>query len=58
MNDKQLAALVRKTAAKAAKAKAPRRKTYDATLDATRRPETDEDAEATELFKEMKKREF
>jgi putative protein kinase ArgK-like GTPase of G3E family len=58
MNDKELAALVKKTVKKAAKAKAPRRKSYDATLDATRRPETDEDTEANELFKEMKKREF
>ena len=58
MNEKELAALVRKTVKKASKPKAPRRKTYDATLDATRQPETDEDAEAKELFKEMKRREF
>jgi hypothetical protein len=58
MNEKQLAALVRKNMAKAAKAKKPKSKTYDATLDATRRPDNPEDEEATELFKEMKKREF
>lgn len=58
MNEKQLAALVRKTAAKAAKPKTNPRKTYDPTLDATRRPETEEDTEAAELFKEMKRREF
>ena len=58
MNEKQLAALVKKNMAKAAKPKAPPRKTYDATLDITRRPETPQDTEATELFKEMKKREF
>jgi hypothetical protein len=58
MNDKEIAALVKKTVKKASKPKANRRKTYDATLDVTRRPETDADAEADELFKEMKKREF
>jgi hypothetical protein len=58
MNEKQLAALVKKTAAKAAKPKAPKRRTYDATLDVTRRPDSTEDADALELFKEMKRREF
>jgi len=58
MNEKQLAALVKKTVAKASKPKGPRRRTYDATLDVTRRPETDEDLEADEFFKEMKRREF
>ena len=58
MNDKQLAALVKKNMAKAAKPKAPRRKTYDATLDATRAPEKEDDVEVTEFFKEMKRREF
>ena len=58
MNDKEIAALVKKTVKKASKPKANRRKTYDATLDVTRRPETDADTEAEELFKEMKKREF
>jgi hypothetical protein len=45
---------------KASKAKGKKRKTYDATLDATRRPDSDSDAdlEADELFKEMKRREF
>jgi len=58
MDDKQLAKLVKKTVAKAAKAKTPPRKTYDSTLDRTRRPQTDQDTEAAELFEEMKKREF
>lgn len=58
MNEKQLAALIRKTTAKAAKPRKGPRKTYDPALDATRRPETEEDSEAAELFKEMKRREF
>jgi hypothetical protein len=58
MDEKQLAKLVKKTVAKASKPKAPPRKTYDSTLDATRRPQTAEDAEAAELFEHMKKRSF
>jgi hypothetical protein len=57
MNEKELAKLVKKTVAKAAKAKAPQRKKYDKTLEINR-PETDEDIENAEFFKEMKKREF
>ena len=58
MDDKQIAALVRKNAAKAMRPKNPQRKTYDATLDATRPLETEADVEAAELFSQMKKREF
>ncbi len=58
MDDKQLAKLVRKTAEKASRPKALHRRTYDATLDVTRRPETEQDTEAAELFEIMKKREF
>jgi hypothetical protein len=58
MDEKQLAKLVKKTVAKAAKPKQPPRRTYDATLDATRRPRTEKDDEADELFSQMKKREF
>ncbi len=58
MDDKQLAKLVKKTVAKAARPKSLQRRTYDATLDATRRPETNQDVEAAELFQQMKKREF
>ena len=58
MDEKQLAKLVKKTVAKASKPKAPHRRTYDSTLDVTRRPESDKDAEAQELFEQMKKREF
>jgi hypothetical protein len=58
MDDKQLAKLVKKTVAKASKPKTPPRRTYDATLDATRRPENAQDTEAAELFEQMKKREF
>ena len=58
MDEKQLAKLVKKTVAKAAKAKSPTRKTYDSTLDVTRRPHSEKDDEAQELFEQMKKREF
>jgi len=58
MDDKQLAKLVKKTVAKASKPKAPPRRTYDSTLDVTRRPRNDKDDEAQELFEQMKKREF
>lgn len=58
MNDKEIAALIKKTVAKTSKPKTPPRKTYDSTLDVTRRPETNEDIEANEFFDEMKKREF
>ena len=62
MNDAQMKALLRKTAAAAAAAKPKKNRTYDATLDATR-PPTDEateaaNADAADLFAEMKKREF
>src|SRR5207302_10370580 len=53
-DDEKLAALVRKNAAKAAKPKAKRRRTYDATL----QPETDADTERRDFFSEMKKRDF
>lgn len=58
MDEKQLAKLVRKTVAKASQPKTPPRRTYDSTLDVTRRPATEQDAEAAELFEIMKKREF
>lgn len=58
MDEKQLAKLVKKTVAKASKPKTPPNKTYDRTLDVTRRPRTEQDAEAEELFEQMKRREF
>jgi hypothetical protein len=58
MDDKQLAKLVKKTVAKASKPKTPPRKTYDSTLDVTRRPHSAQDDEAAELFEHMKKRDF
>jgi hypothetical protein len=58
MDEKQLAKLVKKTVAKASKPKVPPRKTYDSTLDVTRRPPSAQDDEAKELFEQMKKREF
>jgi hypothetical protein len=56
MDDKQLAKLIRKNAAKAAEAAKRRSKTYDPT--APTRDEDEADAERTQLFKDMKRREF
>ena len=53
-DDRKLAALVKKNAAKAAKAKKKVRRQYDKTLPA----ETDEETELRDFFSEMKKREF
>ncbi|HKW42144.1 MAG TPA: hypothetical protein VJN39_12915 [Gemmatimonadales bacterium] len=53
-DDRKLAALAKKNAAKAAKAKPNRRRQYDDTLP----PEQDEDLEVRDFFSEMKKREF
>ncbi len=58
MNEKQLQALLRKTAKKVEQAKPKPRKAYDSTVDATRPSESAPDSEADEIFKEMKKREF
>ena len=58
MDEKQLAKLVKKTVAKAQRPKGNTNKTYDATLDVTRRPPSAQDEEAAELFQQMKKREF
>lgn len=62
MNEAQLKALLRKTQAAAAAAKPKKNRTYDATLDATRPPQSEaEDAansDAADLFQQMKKREF
>ncbi len=54
-DDEKLAALVRKNAAKAARAKRKAKRQYDNTLP----PETtDEDLDRRDFFSEMKKREF
>ncbi len=53
-DDRKLAALVKKNAAKAAKSKKKARRQYDETL----RPETEDDTELRSFFSEMKKREF
>ncbi len=62
MNEAQLKALLRKTQAAAAKAKPKKNRTYDATLDATRPPQSEEAeaaaADAADLFAQMKKRDF
>jgi hypothetical protein len=56
MNEKQLAKLIKQNVAKAEKAAQKKSKTYDATL--PDRHESEQDAETSQLFKEMKKREF
>jgi hypothetical protein len=59
MDEKQLAKLVKKTQAKASKPKGPVNRTYDSTLDVTRRPDHDKDnSDAAEIFEIMKKRAF
>lgn len=59
MKDSQLKALIRKTTAKASQQKKPSRHSFDSTLDATRKgTEQDQSADAEEIFKEMKRREF
>ena len=61
MDDKKIAKLIRKNAAKAEQAaKARRGKGYDPTLDATRGTGTDDATgiERQQFFKEMKRREF
>ncbi len=54
-DDAKMAKLIRKNAAKAAKAKPKARRQYDRTLPADT---TDEDIERRDFFSEMKKREF
>ena len=56
MDEKQLAKLIKKTVAKAQRPKGNQNRTYDSTLDVTRRPPNDKDEEAQELFEQMKKR--
>lgn len=58
MNEKQMQALLRKTAAKAAAKKMPNRPTYDDALDKTRRDRPAESSDAKEIFEEMKRRSF
>ena len=53
-DDQRIAALARKNAAKAAKAKTKIRRQYDRTL----QPEDEADLERRRFFSEMKKREF
>ena len=58
MNEKQLAKLIKQNAAKAAAktSKVRSAKAYDATLPS--RDEDDETVERTQMFKDMKRREF
>jgi hypothetical protein len=61
MDEKQLLALARKNAAKAAKAQETEkkaRKTYDSTVEATKSVGSDDREEADKIFREMKRREF
>ena len=53
-DDRKLAALIRKNAAKVEKAKQGGRKQFDQTLP----PKTEEDEERQRFFSEMQKREF
>lgn len=57
MNEKQIKALAKRNAAKAAKVKPTSLRSYDDTVDKTRAPDRD-DSDAKRIFKEMKKREF
>ena len=57
MNEKQIKALAKRNAAKAAKVKPTSVRAYDDTVDKTRSPDRD-DRDASRIFKEMKKREF
>ena len=61
MNEAQLKKLLKKTQ-EAAASKPKKNRTYDATLDATRPAQTQEEeaasSDAQELFQQMKKREF
>jgi hypothetical protein len=57
MNEKQLIALARRNAAKS-QAQAKPKRSFDATLDATRAATTEAGGDAERMFKEMKRREF
>ncbi len=58
MDDKKIIALAKKNAAKAQQVQEKNRRTFDATLDATKPATKTSNAEADRIFKEMKKREF
>jgi len=59
VKDNQLQKLLKKTQEKAAAKAAKPRPSFDATLEATKKPGTeDTPGEADEMFKEMKRREF
>lgn len=59
MKDAQIAAMIRKNAAKGSQPKKPPRASFDPTLEATRQgKEPIDGTDAEQIFKEMKKREF
>lgn len=58
MNERQLAKLIKKTAEKAAKKPADKKRQYDPTLRTSAGQEDDGDEERKVFFSEMKKREF
>jgi hypothetical protein len=60
VKDNQLQKLLKKTQAQAAAKAAKPRPSFDATLEATKKPggEDGPGADADEIFKEMKRREF
>ncbi len=51
-------ALLRKTQAKAAQKAAKPKPSFDPTLEATRPKQTADESDASDIFREMKKREF
>ena len=57
MDDKKLLALAKKNAAKS-QVKQKARPVYDATLEATRPPDSGKASDAEQIFREMKRREF
>lgn len=58
MKNKQMEALIKKAEQRATSDKGRKPRFVDPTLQATRRPEQEEDTERQHLFKEMKRREF
>ncbi|HEX3928688.1 MAG TPA: hypothetical protein VHW65_11905 [Gemmatimonadales bacterium] len=58
MKDKKLEALIRKVAGATKTPKGNKTRFVDPTLQATAKPEAEDDSENRQLFKEMKRREF
>lgn len=58
VKNKQMEALIKKAAERATSDKRRRPRFVDPTLQATKRPDQEEDADRQQLFKDMKRREF